>query len=806
MWAEESVFYQIFPMGFCGVPFENDGILRHEILKVIDWIPHIKTIGCNAIYFSPVFESDSHGYNTRDYCKIDTRIGTNEDFKLVCQKLHEAGICIILDGVFNHVGRGFWAFQDVKQNRENSRYCGWFYIDFGGQSNYQDGFWYEGWEGHYDLVKLNLDNEEVVQYLLESVAFWIEEFGIDGLRLDVAYMVNRNFLRRLRRFCDEKKSEFYLIGEMIHGNYNEIVNGEMLHSATNYECYKGLYSSFNCMNMFEIAHSLSRQFGVDGQGLYQGMKLLSFVDNHDVSRVAAILQNEKHLPLIYAMLFGMPGIPCIYYGSEWGTKADKREGDPALRPFFEKPLFNELTGKIGKMAKIRKEVKPLCHGTFRCVFLTNKQLIMEREFDGKKVYVAINADEHPFTAHCNLQGDKKTDLLTGKEIFCSGCVEMAPYSAMFLVEPGSFTINFDNKEDSIVCIHEQSGITVNSSVVNNGQVQDNRTDNEKERNHDIGWSINKEGNRNYSSKKKVVMLGDLLYESYIWADHLPGKGETVIGTMSGFYPGGRGGNQAVAAARLGADVYLIGKVGKDEQGEFLIKELKRNGIHTDYVFVDEQVKTGTSCVHMDENGDKAIITAPLANMTLTFEEIEKTKSLIEGADVFVSQLQLDLQIVKTCLKWAHDAGVLTIFNPAPAKELTDDFYQYADFITPNEMEAEFYGNCHQYDHELQDWCHKTAGFYRSKGTRKLIITLGSKGAFCDDGQNRAFYPGFAMGAVDSTGAEDCFNAAFTVAYLKTEDLRNAIVFANAAAALCVQKKGSSSSMPMLGEVEQFLKI
>lgn len=158
MWANESVFYQIYPLGFAGVPFENDGELRHGILRVIDWIPHIHKLGCNAIYFSPVFESDTHGYNTRDYKRIDTRLGTNEDFKEVCDKLHEAGIKVVLDGVFNHVGRGHFAFQDVLANRENSRYLSWFNINLGGNDAYNDGLWYEGWEGNYDLVKLNLHN------------------------------------------------------------------------------------------------------------------------------------------------------------------------------------------------------------------------------------------------------------------------------------------------------------------------------------------------------------------------------------------------------------------------------------------------------------------------------------------------------------------------------------------------------------------------------------------------------------------------------------------------------------------------
>ena len=176
MWAYESVFYQIYPLGFCGAPYENDGVLEHRILKVNDWIPHIKKLGANAIYFSPVFESDTHGYNTRDYKKIDVRLGTNEDFKQVCENLHKEGIKVVLDGVFNHVGRGFWAFQDVLKNRESSPYVSWFHrIDFSGNSGYNDGLWYEGWEGNYDLVKLNLRNEDVINHLFECISGWLEE-------------------------------------------------------------------------------------------------------------------------------------------------------------------------------------------------------------------------------------------------------------------------------------------------------------------------------------------------------------------------------------------------------------------------------------------------------------------------------------------------------------------------------------------------------------------------------------------------------------------------------------------------------
>jgi glycosidase len=432
MWAYESVFYQIYPLGFCGAPFENDGKLEHRILKVNDWIPHIKETGANAIYFSPVFESDTHGYNTRDYTKIDTRLGTNEDFAGVCKNLHEQGIRVVLDGVFNHVGRGFWAFQDVLKNRKNSPYVSWFgRIAFDGNSNYNDGLWYEGWEGNYDLVKLNLRNEDVVQHIFSAIRGWVDEFDIDGLRLDVAYCLDHDFMRRLRSFCNDLKPDFFLLGETLHGDYNQIMNDSMLHSVTNYECYKGLHSSFNSMNMFEINHSLLRQFGPEQWTLYKGKHLLSFVDNHDVTRVASILQNPAHLPLIYAIAFGMPGIPCVYYGSEWGATGRKEEGDPSLRLSYDKPEHNELTDWISKLAEAKKSSKALQYGDFRSVVLTNGQCVFSREWEGEKVFVAVNAADCTFHAGFDAGAAEAVDLITGEKMSVAGGYDLPPYSAYF---------------------------------------------------------------------------------------------------------------------------------------------------------------------------------------------------------------------------------------------------------------------------------------------------------------------------------------------------------------------------------------
>lgn len=431
MWADEGVFYQIYPIGFCGAPRENDGELVPRIEKVAEWTDYFKELGITAVLFNPVFESDRHGYDTRDFRKIDCRLGTNEDFAGVCQKLHESGIKVILDGVFNHVGRGFFAFQDVLKNRESSRYKDWFYIRFHENNGYNDGLFYEGWEGHYDLVKLNLKHPEVVDYLLESVKLWVEEFGIDGLRLDVAYCLDREFMKRLKSFSSQLKPDFFLVGEMLFGDYKQIVNPEMLQSCTNYECYKGIYSSLNDKNLFEIAHSLNRQFGSDPYALYQGMHLMCFVDNHDVSRIASILKDKEHVSAAYALLFGMPGIPCIYYGSEWGAEGDKKNGDDGLRPAFSKAEENPLSELVKSMIQVYRQSPALQFGTFKNLTILNHQLIFERKTQEETILVALNLEETESSIRLEVHGEAE-EMLTKKEVTLDGSYSIAPYGVAFL--------------------------------------------------------------------------------------------------------------------------------------------------------------------------------------------------------------------------------------------------------------------------------------------------------------------------------------------------------------------------------------
>lgn len=433
MWAYNSVFYQIYPIGFCGAPTQNDGECVPRIRKLLDWSGYLQELGVDSILLNPIFESDSHGYDTRDFKKIDCRLGTNDDFASVCKDLHAHGVKIVLDGVFNHVGRGFWAFKDVQEKKGDSPYKDWFHINFDGNSNYNDGFWYEGWEGHFELVKLNLQNPVVADYLLECVKYWVDTFDIDGLRLDVAYSLDHGFMQRLRSYVEELKDGFVLIGEVLFGDYNLIVDERMLHSCTNYECYKGIYSSFNSMNLFEIAHSLHRQFGPDPWCIYRGKHLVTFVDNHDVTRLASILTNDKHIPLAYGLLFGMPGIPCLYYGSEWGQPGEKApDNDYALRPCFETPMPNELTEYIKQLIRIRQNSDALCNGSYKNIIIQNHQLVFERCSDTERIIVAINAADTPYTAcHQNLNGNAK-ELVAQLEVRLNGQIDLPPYSVQYI--------------------------------------------------------------------------------------------------------------------------------------------------------------------------------------------------------------------------------------------------------------------------------------------------------------------------------------------------------------------------------------
>lgn len=401
-WYDEAVFYHIYPLGLAGAPKQNDyGEPVHRLNTLLPWVDHIKEIGGSALYIGPLFESVGHGYETTDYKKLDSRLGTNEDLTAFVAYCHEQGIKVIFDGVFNHTGRDFFAFKDIQANRENSQYKDWYCnVNFWGNNEYNDGFSYDNWGGYNLLVKLNQKNPAVVDYICDVIRFWVSEFDVDGIRLDAADVLDFDFMKALRRTANEVKPDFWLMGEVIHGDYSRWVNGETLHSVTNYTLHKALYSGHNDHNYFEIAHTVRR---LQNMGT---LKLYNFVDNHDVERIYTKLTNKAHFAPVHVLLYTLPGVPSIYYGSEFGIEGRKEYGsDDSLRPalniedYKDSVKTNPCTALIAALGKVRQAVPALSYGSYDELMLTNRQFAYARDLDGTRVIVSVNNDDAPAGMH-----------------------------------------------------------------------------------------------------------------------------------------------------------------------------------------------------------------------------------------------------------------------------------------------------------------------------------------------------------------------------------------------------------------------
>lgn len=401
-WYDEAVFYHIYPLGLLGAEKQNSyGEVKHRLNDLEPWIRHIKNSGFNAIYIGPLFESVGHGYETTDYKKLDSRLGDNDDLKRFVTKCHDEGIRVIFDGVFNHTGRDFFAFRDIKENRENSRYRDWYVnVNFWGNNEYNDGFSYDNWGGYNLLVKLNQRNPEVRDYIAEVVRYWVSEFDVDGIRLDAADVLDFDFMRMLRYVASTVKPEFWLMGEVIHGEYSRWVNEGTLHSVTNYHLHKALYSGHNEHNYFEIAHTVKR---LNNMG---AVKLYNFTDNHDVERIYTKLHNKAHYKPVHILSYTLPGVPSMYYGSEFGIEGRKERGsDDSLRPCLNLSDFegcyegNECTKVIKRLGILRQNNKILSYGGYREAVLTNRQYAYIRELDGQAIVVTVNNDDNGADIH-----------------------------------------------------------------------------------------------------------------------------------------------------------------------------------------------------------------------------------------------------------------------------------------------------------------------------------------------------------------------------------------------------------------------
>ena len=431
----DKIFYHIYPLGMGNCPKENNFTQSagnfFEILETD--LDRIRRLGCNAIYLGPIFESTRHGYDTLDYYHIDRRLGNNESFKKFCDTAHEMGFAIVLDAVFNHTGRDFFAFRDLIAKGQDSQYRDWYQgLNFSSRSNYGDSFDYDGWAGCKDLVKLNLRNRDVRNHILGAVSFWMDFFKIDGLRLDAADVMDKDFFEELGKFCRERKNDFWLMGEVVHGDYNEWCNPKRIDSVTNYQLYKAIFSSVDSRNFFELSYNLNRESGNDG-GMYRYAPLYNFLDNHDINRVASEIQNpEKELYMIYGLLFSIPGIPSIYYGSEFALKGTRTQyGDQDLRPSI--PPFTDfpehlkqpfdvsfLSNAISVFSEIRKNSPSLQKGSYRELHVENQIFAFERIYEeneiNERIVIICSTKSDP----CSLNLDfipegTYTELISGTE-------------------------------------------------------------------------------------------------------------------------------------------------------------------------------------------------------------------------------------------------------------------------------------------------------------------------------------------------------------------------------------------------------
>ena len=426
-WYQTAVFYHIYPLGMLGAERRNDDAPpRSRLQNLIGLLDHLSNLCVTALYIGPLFESSTHGYDTRDYYHVDRRLGTDEDFRHFVQACHQRGIRVIVDAVFNHVGREFWGFGEVLRHRHEARTKAWFSgLRFDAPT--PDGIGYHTWEGHGDLVKLNLDHPEVREHLFGAVAHWIDHFQIDGLRLDAADCLTPDFIRALRQFTDAKAPDFYLMGEVIHGDYRKWANSQMLHGTTNYEAYKGIWSSHRDKNFHEIAYTLQRQFG--HAGIYSDLAMYTFVDNHDTTRIASILDNALDLYSAYALLFLMPGAPSLYYGSEWGIFGKKGQGyeaDYPVRPHItiQDAAAGNLHGihgraslceAIAKLARCRRQCPTLADGTYRQIAVSSQWLVFERSGD-ETVLCAVSALPTQQDIVIPAPDGRYLDILNGGEV------------------------------------------------------------------------------------------------------------------------------------------------------------------------------------------------------------------------------------------------------------------------------------------------------------------------------------------------------------------------------------------------------
>ncbi|WP_210250289.1 alpha-amylase family protein [Methylobacterium planeticum] len=394
-WIEHALWWQVYPLGFLGAEPEAapEARIVHRLPQLQGWLDYAVELGASGIALGPVFAASSHGYDTVDHYRIDPRLGDLGDFDAFVAAAHKRGLRVLLDGVFNHVGRAFPAFQEVLREGAGAPLASWFRLSWprgSGPGAVPD---YANFEGHGALVALNHDEPSVADYVAGVMDHWLRR-GADGWRLDAAYAVPDRFWAAVLPRVRAAHPEAYLVGEVIHGDYAGIVRVAGLDAVTQYELWKAIWSGLNDRNLYELAHALERH-----NGFLDSFVPMTFVGNHDVTRIASRLADPGHLPHALAVLFCCGGTPSIYAGDEQafrGVKEERAGGDEAVRPAFPEspaglapygwPVYRLHQSLIG----LRRRNPWLHRARTTPLHLANESLTLACHHGGARLLLALN--------------------------------------------------------------------------------------------------------------------------------------------------------------------------------------------------------------------------------------------------------------------------------------------------------------------------------------------------------------------------------------------------------------------------------
>ncbi len=408
-WVAHAIWWQVYPLGFVGAFPTPEGSTRadrdeHRLRRLVEWFDHAIELGASGIALGPIFASRTHGYDTTDHFRIDPRLGDDDDFDYLIAEARSRGLRVLLDGVFNHVGVDFPRHREAAHDDAAARW-------FRGRPGRFHTF-----EGHSELVTLNHDNPDVVDYVVDVMAHWLRR-GADGWRLDAAYAVPQQFWATALPKVRVRHPDAWFVGELIHGDYAAIVEEATFDSATQYELWKAIWSSLNDGNFFELDWALQRH-----STFLASFAPLTFIGNHDVTRIASRLVNVDHLPHALVLLLTIGGVPSVYAGDEFGFRAVKEErygGDDAVRPEFATPplQLDDFGAEMWRLHQflvgLRRRHPWLHAATTTALRLANKHYVYETRSGDDALLVALNIDDEPLRLVLTELGPARVEVVAG---------------------------------------------------------------------------------------------------------------------------------------------------------------------------------------------------------------------------------------------------------------------------------------------------------------------------------------------------------------------------------------------------------